>query len=1101
MATVYRVIDPRNGQLLALKLLTRQGCSIHRFYREYRALARLQHPSVVRVYDFGLTSARLPYLTMELVEGVAVQVHVKAVGRPGSAKRTREVLRVAAQIIEALCFLHDRGLVHRDIKSSNVMVQPDGRVRLLDLGTVTAIEVGRGSMGRNEDSQFLGTVAYASPEQIRGARLDARSDLYTFGVLLYRMLTGRAPFQAEDSGQLADLQFTWMPPSPSSVVREIPSSLSALVMELLAKEPSQRPSSSRELLLRLEAFHPDSEPEPGPRRFYSEPPLLHLETEQAELRRFCLDAPPGASAIFHVEPGSGEEPLLLELRRWCGEREIGILDSPFFEDIAVCDEIIEPWKRYLPRDFCASLRELPLPPSGRIVVVLEEPPIQDESVWAWIRELRSRVEVLGVCAVLLVVSRAGRLMRELLLRGTLPGCARFTLPLMNQTTSWRFLASVLGQAMPPPGLWTWIRDCSGGRPALIPRLIEEAHRRGALVDLRSPVGTPLWADGEALRQAPQLLLQEATAILDGLDQERRAVLEILAFFGGHVGVEVIEGLLTAGGRALLTRLVSEGLVTVWADGTWSLRAGPLGEMLLDDMPCSRWEPCLERCGAWVGQLPEGSARVRVLVHLNRMDEARFQALSLCSRYLRELQYSSILEIAGALGAVGARGVAKEADPGGPGRVGPSSELLFFAPFIVEALVGAGDLREARRAFEASPFAGSRERARVEASLMEAEGDLRGAVAVLERLQAERRGSDFFLPGLQLVRLYLLFGDASSATVLLRELDRLAMQESSFVHAALLRVEQARLALFRGALQDSERLLRQAGMLLSEEPRAFADALFLLTENLVLQGRFTDASRLLEDLSCRLRSCEDHRLRTRLGLAWCRIETEMFRLGQAQSHLEEARLCFGGATSPVHVEIASCGWWPELRVEIALADLRIAIAAQQTSGLAERVEASLATARASNLRPLEGRLLSARGLAFSLDGRIELGQREAEQALAFLEGIGDTPGLAIAVLNLTEIFAGEHDPEPLIARVWDWTGREGAHLPKMWALLARYRSRVTRGEPAARRSALLSARAHLSVLTHALSPEDRLAMRIHPWIKLLGEGLRDAPSVPGPKRRS
>ena len=129
MAEVYQVEDPVSGEHLALKLLVQTGGALPRFNREYEAMIRLNHPNIVRVYHYGL-HGDLPWLTMELIDGTPVQAYAKRCGRAGTERRTKEVIRVAHDLALALDHIHHRGWVHRDLKSANVLVLPDGRVKL-----------------------------------------------------------------------------------------------------------------------------------------------------------------------------------------------------------------------------------------------------------------------------------------------------------------------------------------------------------------------------------------------------------------------------------------------------------------------------------------------------------------------------------------------------------------------------------------------------------------------------------------------------------------------------------------------------------------------------------------------------------------------------------------------------------------------------------------------------------------------------------------------------------------------------------------------------------------------------------------------------------
>src|SRR5690606_37844249 len=155
MAEVYEVSDPSSGEHLALKLLVQTGGALARFNREYEAMIRLNHPHIVRVYHYGL-HGRMPWLTMELVDGTPIQAYAKRCGRAGSEQRTTETIRLAHDLALALDHIHVNGLVHRDLKSANVLVLPDGRVKLIDFGTARVADAWEEI---TREGEFIGTFA------------------------------------------------------------------------------------------------------------------------------------------------------------------------------------------------------------------------------------------------------------------------------------------------------------------------------------------------------------------------------------------------------------------------------------------------------------------------------------------------------------------------------------------------------------------------------------------------------------------------------------------------------------------------------------------------------------------------------------------------------------------------------------------------------------------------------------------------------------------------------------------------------------------------------------------------------------------------------
>lgn len=299
MASVYAVQDPEDGRVYAAKVLRASRHGALRFGREFRALTRLDHPDVVKVYRYGLTTTGDPYLVMELLDGEPAQAHVKGIGKPGDPARTAESLRILARVAGALDYLHGHGIIHRDLKSTNVLVLADGRVKVLDFGTARLVHLAE---SLTDPGEFVGTFQYASPEQLTGGGVDARSDLYGLGILAYRLLTGRRPIEGDTPDALARAHLTQVVPPPGELVPGLPAEVSALVSWLLAKHREQRPASARVVLERLAPFVQEGDRAPPPRRGLVRPENL------AAVDSF-LAGPPGILLVAGPD-GSGRDRLV-----------------------------------------------------------------------------------------------------------------------------------------------------------------------------------------------------------------------------------------------------------------------------------------------------------------------------------------------------------------------------------------------------------------------------------------------------------------------------------------------------------------------------------------------------------------------------------------------------------------------------------------------------------------------------------------------------------------------------------------------------------------------------------------------------------------------
>lgn len=250
MATVYVAFDRRLERSVALKVMNPSIAGApadpseysSRFRREAKAAARLTHPGLVRVYDQG-TDGDISYLTMEYIEGENLRTRI----REEATLRIGDALAITEAVLEALAVVHRNGLVHRDVKPENVLLDADGVPKLADFGLARAItEVTSTSTG-----VLMGTVSYLSPELIAHGQADARSDVYACGVLLYEMITGRAPFTGTSAIEIASRHVHEDVPPPSVQVPWVPAEIDELVTSMTARDPHARPADAGAALSRL----------------------------------------------------------------------------------------------------------------------------------------------------------------------------------------------------------------------------------------------------------------------------------------------------------------------------------------------------------------------------------------------------------------------------------------------------------------------------------------------------------------------------------------------------------------------------------------------------------------------------------------------------------------------------------------------------------------------------------------------------------------------------------------------------------------------------------------------------------------------------------
>jgi serine/threonine-protein kinase len=248
MAEVWRGHDRVLNRTVAIKTLlpqfARDTSFVDRFRREAQAAARLNHPGIVSVYDSG-TDGDTPYIVMQYIEGRTLADFLGS----GKTLPPKQAAQIAQEIAEALGVAHAHGVIHRDIKPANVMITRDGKVLVMDFGIARLIS---GPETAPQTSAVLGTASYLSPEQAQGQPVDARSDIYALGVVLYEMLTGRPPFTGDSPMAIAYKQVNATPPAPSSANPDVPPELDAVVMRALSKNPANRYQTGQEFADDLE---------------------------------------------------------------------------------------------------------------------------------------------------------------------------------------------------------------------------------------------------------------------------------------------------------------------------------------------------------------------------------------------------------------------------------------------------------------------------------------------------------------------------------------------------------------------------------------------------------------------------------------------------------------------------------------------------------------------------------------------------------------------------------------------------------------------------------------------------------------------------------
>ena len=258
MAEVWDAVDDILGRPVAVKILhphlAADESFRERFRREAIAAARLAHPNVVATFDTG-TDEGITFIVMELVEGSTLRQILNEAGPMAPAR----VVPVGAQVADALHYAHRAGVVHRDVKPANILICPDGRVKVADFGIAKAVEESEPDRPSPSEAltgtgSIIGTAQYLAPEQVDGRAVDGRTDVYALGVVLYEMVCGRPPFTGETDMAVALKHITTNPPAPGVVRAGVPRPLEELVLRAMAKAPEHRYQSADELRLALLAI-------------------------------------------------------------------------------------------------------------------------------------------------------------------------------------------------------------------------------------------------------------------------------------------------------------------------------------------------------------------------------------------------------------------------------------------------------------------------------------------------------------------------------------------------------------------------------------------------------------------------------------------------------------------------------------------------------------------------------------------------------------------------------------------------------------------------------------------------------------------------------
>lgn len=568
MAIVVLGTDP-DGNEVALKILKGQKVDTgqQRFKREFRALARLRHPNVIRVDAYGDIHGH-PYIAMEFVPGIDLHKLIHDLKHEHGEKRWKRCEAVLVDLCRALAYIHRRGLVHRDLKPSNVLIDLAGRCRLSDFGIVKDLDP---SLETAVSTTLVGTWAYASPEQIAGQPIDHRSDLYSLGVILFAMLTGRRPFVAKDLAGYHELHRTHQAPSPRDVDPAVPPHLDEICRRLMKKLPRERYRSAQEVLYRLESLDDDEHP---PELSPWVPPLVGrtMEEERLSAKVAALTRGEGGSILIEGPAGSGRTRLIEAVAEQAGLMGVGV----HRERAAQRDGALGPILRVAasaarllgdatPRDLIPAVQAFSDPAAqaagtarprlfdalvATLGGLLDEGPqvlIVDDLHQAQLATLDALLHLLRALRgrPLLFVGACKLDTRSPRLEAIREVSERLVLQPLSAPAAVELCAALIGAGKPAAALGARLHRETEGNPQFLLHYLHNLVAHGVIA--REAAGWRLIADLEDVAggyfEVPPAVRHSVVERLSGLDPEEREIVEALAVLGREAELDVLLDLL------------------------------------------------------------------------------------------------------------------------------------------------------------------------------------------------------------------------------------------------------------------------------------------------------------------------------------------------------------------------------------------------------------------------------------------------------------------------------------------------------------------------------------------------------------------------------
>jgi serine/threonine protein kinase/tetratricopeptide (TPR) repeat protein len=1104
MAAVFEAQDEKTGRRVAVKLLTHRGLARPRFAREYRALTRLDHPNIVRVYRYGLHEGN-PYLSMELVEGDAIQVYAKSLGVPGSRKRTRQVTRVLAEVADALQYLHDRAIVHRDLKSSNILILRDGRAKLLDFGTARYLS---GAEAVTRQGEFVGTFAYASPEQITGGHVDGRSDLYSMGVLLYRLLTGRRPFQADTPHALAKLHVEHRPPPPSKLVPKVPKALDELVMRLLEKDPADRPDSAAAVAeyLRGQSEGRSTREVPlGPGRLVGREDLFDA------LRDKLSQPDPGDLLLVVGAEGSGRARMMrtaiasarqMGLRsfggNFGGERGIGIF-SEIIEDVRSSMEGQEipiesqAWNEirmsapsrlesvYL--DMVEVLAHRAKADSSPVVVGLGDLHRASPSALDALAYVRQKLKDLELPVVFLCSAPEDSAAVGTALHKRFPGAHRFDLKPLSAHQVRDLTTSILGGRPLSREICQRIFRVTGGLPGFVGEVLRAMVQGGVLSPVVTQEGVVWEERAEGALSIPATAKEAIGLRIDGLALPFTRLLEALAVAGGESSTRALAFALERQEDTIVVDLTALGALRLIASRDtangeiWRFNLDLTKELVLQRLRPMRQAVFQDRLAQAVRNDPPGKSKILLLVAAGLVDEALVDTVTWAAPLVEWHRAEEALPVL--VRVVGVVSGAREVD-----RTCLCQLYLLLGRARLSMRAGN---RQAESDLQRASALAPTDSLRAEVELYRARGlssrgSLKEARKLLERSLSRLAGEPTRLQALVAMELGGLFwylGQFDKATAQMEQ----ALQSSRKAHwnriVARALAGRGVIRLCRGLFTGAEQDLREAidAFALLGDRSSMWHCQGNLCDILRRKGRFSEAITLLESELPDLREGGGWTRQALFVLNLAETEVELLRLGRARERIQGLA---GDMDLQEHLH---------LRSAVALLQGRIFLISGEPDRAQAVLEPMLENSAKAGVHIVSAQLQALLGEARVKNGQNSLGIEDLAQAIQTLQEQGHLPSLGEACAARARAMSDREDPDLSFGPVLHWMEQEPVSLLRMEYLLASARYAESCNKRARAQNFWLEAQALYNTISKELNEGEREALIVHPWTVAIQAGLQ------------